>query len=92
MSGAEARSGLEVLARDWPAPEHGRYVPQPARANDDGIAYLPPPAPDPLPKIAIGVGSAAVVASAAVVVLRIRQHGRPQNIAKEAAVIQSEVA
>ncbi len=92
MSGSEATRELEYLSRNWPAPEHGRYVPKPALADEDGIAYLPPPAADPLPKIAIGLGAAAVAGTTAALVIRARRRGRPENIAERAAIIQSEVA
>jgi hypothetical protein len=49
------------LAERFRIPEKGRYVPEPAVADDDGIAYLPPPAPDPLPKVAAGVALVAAL-------------------------------
>ncbi len=48
MSGDEALQELRELARDFPVPEYGRYVYKPAQFNEDGIAYLPPPVPDPV--------------------------------------------
>ena len=50
------------LRRALPLPAHGRYVTEPARADDSGVVSLPPPVPDPLPKqVAIG---ASVLAAA----------------------------
>ena len=70
MTGAEATRQLAALAREFPTPRHGRYVLEPARTNENGIVYLPPKPADPLPKIAAGVGAAALTGVAAVVVAR----------------------
>ena len=43
-------------------PRRGRYVFEPAVADERGVVSVPPPAPDAFPKIALGVGVAAVVA------------------------------
>ena len=48
MSGDDALQQLRELARDFPVPDHGRYVQEPARFDDNGIAYLPPPVSDPV--------------------------------------------
>jgi hypothetical protein len=61
-------AGLADLARDFPRPRRGRYAGEPARTDETGVTFVPPPAPDPLPKIAAAVGLAAM-AIAAVVVL-----------------------
>ena len=53
MSGEDAQQQLSELARNFPAPEHGRYVIEPAQLDDNGIAYLPPPAPDPVKRNAL---------------------------------------
>jgi glyoxylase-like metal-dependent hydrolase (beta-lactamase superfamily II) len=90
MSGARATRGLERLAEQWPAPERGRYVPEPVQTDEQGILYLPPPAPDMLPKVAAGAGVAAVAGTVAI--LMMQRRGRPQNIARRAAIIESEVA
>ena len=45
MSGAEMRSALHLLARlfdEVAVPEHGRYVHEPARADESGPTYIPP--------------------------------------------------
>ena len=65
MSGDDALQQLRELARDFPVPDHGRYVQEPARFDDNGIAYLPPPVPDPVKRntmIAIAGLSAVGVA------------------------------
>ncbi len=60
MSGPVVARQLSELAKNFPAPKHGRYAWQPAIADASGIRYLPPAPPDPLPKIAAGVGIAAL--------------------------------
>jgi glyoxylase-like metal-dependent hydrolase (beta-lactamase superfamily II) len=45
LQGAEMRAALKALARDFDrvaVPAHGRYVHEPARANEDGVTYVPP--------------------------------------------------
>jgi len=61
MFGTPARQGLRQLAREWPQPEKGRYVNQPARADDNGLVYIPPPAPDPVKWITVGVATASMI-------------------------------
>jgi glyoxylase-like metal-dependent hydrolase (beta-lactamase superfamily II) len=59
-----AADRLQQLADRFPIPSHGRYVNEPARADETGITYLPPPPFDPVPKIATGVAVAGVLAGA----------------------------
>jgi glyoxylase-like metal-dependent hydrolase (beta-lactamase superfamily II) len=45
MRGPEMRSALHTLAREFDrvaVPEHGRYVQEPARADESGVTYVPP--------------------------------------------------
>jgi hypothetical protein len=65
MSGDSVAAGLEELARNFPRP-HGRYAVEPARTDENGIVFVPPPAPDPLPKIALAAGVSALVVAAVV--------------------------
>ncbi|MBV9471062.1 MAG: MBL fold metallo-hydrolase [Abitibacteriaceae bacterium] len=51
---------LETFAANFPMPSHGRYAHEAAHTDENGIVSLPPPAPDPLPKIAAAVGVAAL--------------------------------
>jgi glyoxylase-like metal-dependent hydrolase (beta-lactamase superfamily II) len=60
MSGEEALGGIAALAADFPAPKRGRYARQPARFDENGIVFLPPPVPDLLPVAAAGVGMALI--------------------------------
>lgn len=61
MFGAAAREGLRRLATEWPQPVKGRYVNQPAKADHTGPVYIPPPAPDPVKWITVGVATAGAI-------------------------------
>jgi glyoxylase-like metal-dependent hydrolase (beta-lactamase superfamily II) len=68
MSGARLENGLRVLAEHFDElamPRDGRYVRQAARWDANGITSVPPPVPDPLPKVVggvlLGVAALAVV-------------------------------
>jgi len=64
MRGADARTQLQDLATEWPAPQDGRYTEAPAETNEDGIVALPPKPFDP---VATGfIGTAAVLGAAGV--------------------------
>ncbi|HLJ45075.1 MAG TPA: MBL fold metallo-hydrolase [Bryobacteraceae bacterium] len=70
MQGENATHQLAMLARDFPIPRHGRYVRESALTNEHGIICLPPKPSDPLPKIAAGIGVAALAGTAAFFVTR----------------------
>ena len=55
MSGEAVARELSDLAAHFPGPTHGRYATEPARTDENGIVYLPPPVSDPVPAIAAGV-------------------------------------
>jgi glyoxylase-like metal-dependent hydrolase (beta-lactamase superfamily II) len=61
MSGKRALDQLLTLAVHFPVPSHGRYVPEPARTDENGVVYLPPKPPDPVENAVVGVGVAAVM-------------------------------
>lgn len=63
MSGSEVAIELSDLAANFPMPEHGRYVPEPAQTDERGIRYVPPAKPDPLPKVLAAAGIAVAVAA-----------------------------
>lgn len=52
---------LKELAENFPIPEHGRYVAEPARADETGVTYVPPKPPDTLVRLATGVSAAVVL-------------------------------
>ena len=63
MSGPEMRSELEELARKFDllaVPAHGRYVDQPAMADETGVVSVPPPVRDPMPWILAAAGAAVL--------------------------------
>ncbi len=68
MSGALDQ--LNELARNFPIPEHGRYVKEPARADETGVTYLPPAPPDRLPKVAAGIAVSLFVAGLGALLLK----------------------
>jgi glyoxylase-like metal-dependent hydrolase (beta-lactamase superfamily II) len=67
MSGRAAAVGLADLARDFPRPRRGRYACEPARADETGVVYVPPPVPDPAREIVAAVGVAALAIGAVMV-------------------------
>lgn len=73
MYGEELLEQLQTLFREFDEralPHQGRYVKQAAEADETGVISLPPPVPDPLPKIMVGVG---LVTLAGMAVLAIRR-------------------
>jgi glyoxylase-like metal-dependent hydrolase (beta-lactamase superfamily II) len=50
---------LRSFAMHFKAPRHGRYARRPALADATGVRQVPPPARDPLPKIAAGAAVGA---------------------------------
>ncbi len=64
MSGAAATEQLRALAENFPIPDYGRYVTQPALADETGIIELPPPVPDPVKTTAMVTLAVAGTASA----------------------------
>jgi glyoxylase-like metal-dependent hydrolase (beta-lactamase superfamily II) len=58
---------FQRFAANFTPPRQGRYVNEPARADEQGVLELPPPVPDPLPKVAAGVGIAALLGTALIV-------------------------
>jgi hypothetical protein len=93
MSGAEAGEQLNALAEQFPVPEKGRYVNEPARADESGITYLPPPVSDPLPKVAAGIGVAAAAAGlTAALVARSRRVKREKEKQQQQAEEENRAA
>jgi len=64
MTGGAVAAELADLACNFPKPTHGRYAGLPARADESGLTFVPPPAPDPLPKVAAAVGLSALALAA----------------------------
>jgi glyoxylase-like metal-dependent hydrolase (beta-lactamase superfamily II) len=71
MEGPTVAEELAAFAEDFAAPEHGRYVGEPARFDERGVAWLPPAPPDPLPKVAAVVGTALLAGTVTVAWLAV---------------------
>jgi len=54
ISGADTAERLKNFARNFTAPVRGRYVHQPAIADETGVVALPPPVADPVRQALIG--------------------------------------
>ena len=66
MEGSTATEELATFAESFVAPEHGRYVGEPARFDERGVVWLPPAPPDPfLPRTAAVVGTALLAGTVA---------------------------
>ena len=59
------KEALLTVDKNFPAPRRGRYAHDPARADENGIIYVPPPVTSAWPKIAAAAGIAAAVVLAA---------------------------
>jgi glyoxylase-like metal-dependent hydrolase (beta-lactamase superfamily II) len=67
LSGEAMRRGLHWLAREFDrmvVPPRGRYVHHPAIADASGVVAVPPPVPDPLPRVLLAVGAGLLLAAA----------------------------
>jgi len=81
MSGRPALDGLRELAEDIQAPDHGRYVSQPVVSDEDGVAYVPPPAPDPVKRAATGFALGGGALGMAIYLRRKRQRSNWERYA-----------
>jgi glyoxylase-like metal-dependent hydrolase (beta-lactamase superfamily II) len=73
MEGNKMLQSLQRLAREFDhlaVPRRGRYVRDPAVMDENGLVAVPPAAPDPLPRILIGVGLALLAGA------MVRRSGR----------------
>jgi glyoxylase-like metal-dependent hydrolase (beta-lactamase superfamily II) len=85
MRGASATAQLRALADNFPIPNDGRYVREPARTNESGIVYLPPPVPDPV-KITAMAALGFGIGIGALALLKARRSGSSEaRLANEAA-------
>jgi glyoxylase-like metal-dependent hydrolase (beta-lactamase superfamily II) len=67
LRGREMMANLHELARNFDrlaVPRRGRYVGRPAVADERGVVTVPPPVPDPLPRILLGAGLAIMAGAA----------------------------
>ncbi|HZU23785.1 MAG TPA: MBL fold metallo-hydrolase, partial [Terriglobales bacterium] len=70
IAGPDTAERLERFAEEFQPPEHGRYVRQPAVADENGVISVPPPVADPVPRIAAGVAIAGAAAAATYLIKR----------------------
>lgn len=73
MRGERMQQELGALAREFEkvaVPAHGRYVEQPAVANEGGVVLIPPPVSGPAPKLLLGLGIAALAGMAIASLIR----------------------
>lgn len=64
LSGETMQQELEIFAENFyqqSVPDHGRYVLEPARADEQGILYIPPPVDNPTFKWLAALGVAILV-------------------------------
>ncbi|MBA2341295.1 MAG: MBL fold metallo-hydrolase [Pyrinomonadaceae bacterium] len=63
----DAATKMNEFAAHFAPPPKGRYVREPARTNENGVVALPPPVPDPVPKLiagaALALGAGALIYS-----------------------------
>ncbi len=82
MRGDALADGLRALARDFDRvarPAYGRYVREPARADESGVTYLPPPVPDATPWALLG---AAALAGLLVATVRRDERAPRRSVAR----------
>ena len=75
MADAEMRRQLDALVRDWDrvaVPAHGRYVREPAVADERGVVRVPPPVADPQ---MLAVAALGLAATAGLLALRGGRRG-----------------
>ncbi|MBX0290351.1 MBL fold metallo-hydrolase [Hymenobacter sp. HSC-4F20] len=75
IKGPEAAAGLQKLADEFPMPAQGRYVQDPARLDENGVAYLPAAPHDPIrQKFAIAAAGLGALVGVAVLIKRYQKH------------------
>ncbi len=80
MSGSEVAVELHDLAVNFPMPERGRYVPNPARTDEHGVQYVPPEPPDPLPNLAAALGIAVALGAILLFKIEVDKHTGDQEL------------
>lgn len=79
ISGDDTPELLHDLAGNFSGPEYGRYIHEPAQFDEHGIAYLPPPVPDPVRRNT-AIAFAALAAVGVVVWLNRRPKARTASL------------
>ena len=71
----DSAEDLQHLADHFRIPSHGRYVSEPARADETGVTYLPPAPPDPAPRIAAGIAAGLLISAAGLSLTKSKSSG-----------------
>jgi glyoxylase-like metal-dependent hydrolase (beta-lactamase superfamily II) len=79
MAGPAVADELAKFAERFPVPERGRYIGEPARFDERGIAWLPPTPPDPLPKAAVVVSLVLLGGTATATWLAVARRRRQRS-------------
>jgi len=82
ITGPAATAGLRHLADNYELPKQGRYLPEPARTDANGVEHLPPKPEDKLPRQAAAIGVSLLLAGGAWLLLggwrkKIKRYKRP---------------
>lgn len=80
IKGAETARRLKEFAENFAPPPKGRYVNEPAVADENGIVALPPPVADPIRQIVIGT---AIVAAAGLLFTRLKKRRDKKDLAEK---------
>ncbi len=76
MVGDDATRAMEHFAAHFSPPREGRYVRRPARTDEHGVVFLPPPVADPVGGAIRGAAIAAAVTGVVLSVSRAHQRRR----------------
>ncbi len=74
ISGDHLAAALENFARAFTPPQDGRYVREPAVADERGVVHLPPPVADPVGAAMRTAGGVAAVVALMATIGRARRH------------------
>lgn len=83
MGGVDTANLLKEFARNFTAPPKGRYINQPAAADETGIVSLPPPVADPIRQLLVGAGLAAAAALLFTLLKPKRRRGEANDIGEK---------
>jgi len=85
MSGDKAVRELAELAANLPMPAHGRYIPEAARTDENGVVWLPPKPADRLPGAMLALGIATAAGTMFAVAARRRKRSSTADTPEQAS-------
>lgn len=89
-----SHSGLDLdliqFADKYRPPRRGRYIPEPARFNEEGVVSVPPPVSDPMVKVLAGVGAGIIGLIAAYSAIRLKSN-RKANMEEKIKIRRTTV-